>query len=269
MVSLDTTDEEILTTVLRDGPLSVADLSSEVQVERSEIRERLTCLQDDGLVTGESERTVSLTVHGRRVLDAPGTGAVDDRIDTSPAVERELESFDLPPDEEDAVRSAYAFLEYWGDATESELKDAIYAEHPAGYESVDAWWEDCIRDRLASLPSISSPDDGRLWRYTGEPEMEHIRDGRHVAGPTAVGSVRHGIEHVADTEAERAAVRAAFEVVFERGTVSVTDLVDAVYSAHPAGYDTTERWWEDCIRSALATLPHVHTDSTGETVRYE
>lgn len=268
MVALDTTDGDILT-MLRGDPLEIADLSEGIEVDRSEIRERLTRLQDDGLVAEEPEQKFSLTVDGQRVLKATGTGTVDDRIDTSPAVERKLVSFDLAPDEAEAIRSAYAFLKYWGDATKGEITDAIYDEHPAGYDSVDAWWQECIRDHLASLPTVRSPDGGLLWRYTGEIETDTTEDGRHIAGPTAVGSVRHQIEHIECTESERTAVRAAFDFICERGAVSATELMEAVYEDYPAGYETAERWWQDRISGALATLSNVRSDSTGKTWRYE
>lgn len=269
MASLDTTDGEILMLLLRDGPLDSGDISNGIETGRSEIRARLTRLQDDGLVAEDTERTFSLTADGQRVLKATATGTVDDRIDTSPDVERELESLDLAPDEEAAVRSAYVFLKYWGDATAGEIADAIYSEHPAGYDSADAWWRECVRNRLTSLSSISPPDGGLVWQYTGETGREHIQDGRHIAGPTAVGSARHAIEHVELTESERTAVRAAFDVIFEAGTISDAELVEAVYSDYSAGYETAERWWRDCVSGALATLPNVQSDSAGETWRYE
>lgn len=268
-MALDATDGAILRR-LTDGPRRPETLAVALGEEVTAVRERLARLQDEGLVatTADPDGAYAPTVDGRRVVAAPGTGTADDRIDTSPAVERALERLGLGPDRTAALRAAYVFLAFWGDATGAEIGDALFAEHPAGYDDPAAWWDDLVSDGLASLPDVLGPDDDLRWRYAGDAEADAVEDGRHVAGPIAVGSVRHGVDHVAGSPEERTAVRAAFAALFDAGELRAGALVDAVYPDHPAGYDTAPAWWEECVRPALASLPHVTSDASGDIWRY-
>jgi hypothetical protein len=46
------------------------------------------------------------------------------------------------------------------------VRDARYAEYPAGYESAEAWWTDCVRDAFEQLPGVEPVDDTQeRWRY--------------------------------------------------------------------------------------------------------
>ena len=269
MSKLDSIDGCILAEI--SGRFSTVDtLSSRLELDQTEIQERLSRLLDFGLVAEDEDcQQFVLTMDGRRVLAAPANGTVDDRVDTTPAVERALATLEVPPDLEAAIRSAYVFLAFWGDATESEIQDAIYFEHPAGYDSAAAWWNDAVRDRLASLPDVTPPNGELLWQYRGDVEAHLVEDGRHVAGPTAVGSVRHGIDHLTLSPEERSAVRAAFAHVFVNGAATKRELVSEVYASFPAGYDAAERWWEDCILEALSLLPHLRYDPGAESWRYD
>ncbi|HKJ59878.1 MAG TPA: hypothetical protein VKA37_11660, partial [Halobacteriales archaeon] len=62
-----------------------------------ELADRLHDLADNGLVYDLGDGLYERTESGRRVLVASATGADDERVDTSPAVERALEAFDLRP----------------------------------------------------------------------------------------------------------------------------------------------------------------------------
>lgn len=268
MSNLDSVDGGILVAI-GDLGSTVEELSGRLDVGQSAIRKRLGRLREAGLIDKDDRQEFVLTVDGQRVLAAPATGTVDDRIDTTPTVERALASLDVPLDLEAAIRSAYVFLKFWGDATKAEIQDAIYFEHPAGHASADAWWNEAVRDRLASLPEVHPPNGDFLWRYLGDVEVDLVEDGRHVAGPTAMGSVRHGVDHLPLSQEERLAVRKAFAHVFENGSVNKRDLVSDVYPSFPAGYDSSDRWWKECILKAFSMLPHLRYDPQVETWRYD
>lgn len=191
------------------------------------------------------------------------------------AVLEAIEGFGLRPDEERAVRSAFTFLGYWGDATSAEIVDAAYGEEPASYETAARWWDDCVAERLAALPNVDPPADGApdsdgsgagRWRYTGGATVEEPdRDGREVSGSgrnAPFGSVRHGIEELDLTDAERAAARVAFAALSEYGSAATGTLADELYDAHPAGYDSADAW-TDWLDGTFEELPDVDRREDG------
>lgn len=268
-MALDATDGAILRR-LSGGPVPFETLAGSVDESDARLRERLARLRDDGLVdVAGADGAFTLTREGHRVVAAPGNGTADDRIDTPPAVERAIEDADLGPDEAAALRAVYVFLAFWGDATAAEIGDAIFAAHPAGHGSATTWWTEVVAPRLPLLPGIEPPTDGRYWRYAGEAEAAAVEDGRHVAGPAAVGSVRHGVDHLEGPSEERSAVRAAFAALYEAGELTREALEGDLFPRHPAGYDTVEDWWDGAVREGLASLPHVRSDRDGETWWYD
>lgn len=253
-------------------------IESELDASREALDERLSRLVENALVEEVGDGEYELTENGERLLEATPVGDRDDRIDTPEDVERSIEGFDLRPDEERAVRSAFSFLRYWGDATTAEIVDATYGEEPAGYATADRWWDDCVEKRLAALTDVDSPADGAgesngsiesRWRYTGETGVEQPdRDGREVrdtGGEAPFGSVRHGIEELDLTDAERTAARVAFAALSARGGATAEELADALYDEHPAGYDSTDEWssWLD---ETFAELPDVDRREDGSWV---
>lgn len=198
--TLDRHDRAVLAS-LADGPASLGALAGAVDRPRTDLRRRLDALAAGGLVRRREDGDYERTESGRRVLAASATGDDDERIDTPPRVETALHSLDLRPDEADAVRSAFAFLRFRRSATADEIVDATYDEAPAGRDDPRAWWTDCVRDRLASLPAVEPPDgdghgdgdegQGDRWRYVGgregdvEGEGEEVADGRRVLGGSA------------------------------------------------------------------------------------
>lgn len=64
----------------------------------------------------------------------------------------------------DALRAAAEYVAEHGGARSTEVVEAVYPGHRAGYESRDAWWE-FVADRLAGLPGIAR--DGDRWEYRG------------------------------------------------------------------------------------------------------
>jgi hypothetical protein len=249
-------------------------LEGELDVARGELEESLSQLVENALVR-EDEGEYELTENGDRLLEATPTGGRDDRIDAPEDVERAIEGFDLGPDEAAAVRSAFSFLRYWGEATTAEIVDATYSEEPAGYGTAAEWWDDCVAERLAALPDVEAPTNGteesdglavERWRYTDEAAVEEPdRDGREVRDTeerdAPFGSVRHGIEELDLNDAERAAARGAFTALSERGRATGDDLADDVYDEHPAGYDSVDTW-TDWLCEVFEALPGV--DRAGE-----
>ncbi|QLG64220.1 helix-turn-helix transcriptional regulator (plasmid) [Halorarum salinum] len=269
-MKLDADDRTVLA-ALGAEPRPVDALADELDVPPDELDDRLRELADNGLVADLGEGRYRRTDSGRRVL-ATSSGATDNRIDTTPAVERTLAAFDLGPDEAEAVRGVYAFLRYWGRATPDELVDAIYGEDPAGYASGDEWWTGCVREPLSALPDVRPPSEPTAsWRYVGAPEAATPgADGtRRLARPgrQPYGSVKHALESLPLAPAEREAVRAAFGVLRRRGAASEPDIAAATYPAHPAGHPTPEAWWDGLVRDAFRRLPGV-TYGPGGVWRY-
>lgn len=250
-------------------------LDAEFDASSEELDEQLSQLVENALVREVGEGEYELTENGVRVLNATPVGERDERIDTPERVERAIEEFDLRPDEETAVRSAFSFLRYWGQATAAEIVDATYSEEPAGYGTADRWWADCVAERLAALPDVDPPTGGteesggqnaERWRYTdGAVVEEPDRDGREVRGSgtdAPFGSVRHAFEELDLTDAERTAARTAFAVLSEREGATESELADAVYDEQPAGYGSSDEW-SNWLCGLLEELPNVDRREDG------
>lgn len=247
------------------------DLGEELEGTPAALRERLAQLADNALVSDLGDGRYERTESGRRVLVAAATGAVDERVDTTPEVEAALAAFDLGPAEADAVRHAFSLLRYWGAVTEAEIADAVYSEAPAGRETSTAWWDEVVREPLAALPGVEPPaagDEDGPWRYADPPEAgERFADGRRVLSRhhPVYGDVKHALESIDLAPAEREAARAAFGYLYRRGEASEDEVGDAVYPDHPAGYDSPEDWWDGVLRDAFEALPGVEpVDGSGE-----
>ena len=248
---------------------AAGDLADDLGVPAEALEGRLAELADDGLVYDRGDGRFERTESGRRVLVASATGADDERIDTTPAVEAALESLALRPDEADALRHAFALLRYWGRATEAEIADAIYSEAPAGRGSPAEWWEEVVREPLAALPGVDPPgSDGEPWRHAGPPEADQPgTHGRRVLSRhhPVYGDVKHALESLDLSEPEREAARAAFGYLYRRGEATERELGEAVYPDHPAGYDSSAEWWGGFVRDAFDALPGVErADAGGE-----
>lgn len=271
-VTLDDRDRAVLERLL-EGAAAVDDLAAAVPADAEHLRERLPELADNGLVDGDPGGGYRLTDDGARVVEAAGTGAQDDRIDTPPAVEGRVRAFDLPPDREAALRGAFAFLHYWGDATAAEIVDAVYSEAPAGFDDAPTWWRECVRDRLAVLPGVDpARSPGEQWRYEGVAIVDAgSRDGRDVAGAavTEGTSARFALARLDLDPGERRAVRRVFSLLVELGEVSEPEATEQVYPDYDAGYGSPTEWWADGVRPALESLPGVErADGDRERWRY-
>lgn len=270
-ITLDERDREALER-LRDGDADAGSLAEHVGCDPSYLRTRLPELADNGLAERVDDG-YAITASGERAIASTPVGREDDRVDTPAEVERQLESFDLRVDREAAVRSAFAFLSYWDAVSEGELVDAVYSEHPAGFESHEEWWTEFVREHLADLPQVEPPDStDLLWRFTGAPGVEEpTEDGRTAPGDAVPmgSSVTFALEHLDMDDEERSAIRAAFDRLVWASEVSATDLRESVYPDHDAGYGSASEWWDDCIRPAFGHLPGVQpSDESGHVWQY-
>lgn len=278
-ITLDERDRAVLRR-LRQSDADIESLAESVGCRRDGLKDRLPELADNGLVqrvddlsateqSGNSpdiqrepdDDVYRITANGRRVLASSPAGTMDNRIDTSPAAEDVIRSFDLPPDREEAIRNANAFLHYWGAAFPSEIIDAVYSENPAGFGSDEEWWTECVRDHLAELPTVEPSEmSEQPWRYSGIPIVDEITDdGRDAPadGVTPQPNVKYALEHSQLTESERSAVRAAFAYLVSDGEADAAAIKDEIYPDHHAGYDSADEWWTDCIRDGFDQLPGV------------
>jgi len=255
---LDERDLAVLAWLGREGA-DVESLAERTPYDPEFLRDRLPDLVDNGLVQRVDD-VYRTTANGKRAIAGSPAGTMDDRIDTPPAVERRIESFDLRADREESLRKAFAFLRYWGAATGGEIIDGVYSENGAGFESYEDWWTGFVRDRLSALPSVEPPPSiGREWRYAGTPTVEEITsDGRLTVGRAASqSSVKYALEYGSLPDAERSAVRAAFDVLVQEGELTAPEIKDRVYADYDAGYDSAATWWDDCVRDAFSSLPGV------------
>ena len=265
--TLDELDRNLLES-LAEGSKTLEALESAFDVSESTLRDRLSRLVDTALVRAVDAdgETYEATENGRRLLEATPAGARDDRIDTPAHVEDALESMSLRPDEAAAVRNAFSFLRYWGDATTAELIDGVYSETPAGYGTAAEWWDDCVRDRLAALPDVGRSSSGTetvdtVWQYEGRPVVDSPddRDGRVVSDPItssgSIGSVRHGLER-RFSSAELWAARVAFAVVFESRQISVRTLADCISSDPSVAHEAVDDWtnWAATVFSGVPDI---------------
>ena len=268
-ITLDDRDRAILAR-LREGDADVDSLAESVDCSRSYVRDRLPELADNGLVLRVHSDVYTITANGKRTIAGSPAGTMDERIDTPASVERRIASFDLRPDRAEAVRNAFAFLQYWGSAIEAEIIDGVYSENPAGYASPDDWWSECVRDRLADLPLVEpTQSDAGEWRYTETPTVDQpTSDGRSAPDEdaTAGTSVKYALEHSGLDDDELAAVRAAFDLLVREGDASADEFEKRIYPNDDAGYDSSTAWWDDCVRPVFESLPGVELTNEREGV---
>lgn len=268
-ITLTARDTTVLQ-LLADAPATGDQIAETIEYSSSELTDRLEELAENGLLWEREDGTYALTESGSRVLDVPADGSTDSRIDASDEVTQAIEGSDLRPDREEAVFDAFAFLHYWGEASESELIDGIYSENPAGYETTDEWWQEFMRDTLAGLPTIESPTGNEEpWRYTGTPTIEaRTADGRRpFKDPTTYGSVKHALEALDLSAAQHAAVHTVFETLQQRRTATVTEFEQDVYNQVNAEDLSADEWWTQWIEPVLFELPGIE-QMDGNTWRY-
>ncbi|MFC3957087.1 winged helix-turn-helix domain-containing protein [Halovivax cerinus] len=253
--TLDALGRAILEAI-ESGRAVDGSLESDLDADGPAVADRLAQLVDNGLIredaeTGRGGGTTGyeVTENGLRLLDSRPVAPRANRVDTPATVDRTIADFDLRPDEDAAVRNAFWFLRFWGDATSAEIVDAAYSEEPAGYETADRWWDDCVRDRLAALPDVQVVVEESIewydrWTYDGTPVVERDdRDGRSIADPVdepRFASARHAVETTPLDEDDRAYARAAFAALARRGRASTDELRAAVAHGRGKRSDATD-----------------------------
>ena len=174
-------EDEALLKQIRSGRNTVNNIASATGYDSAALAQRLDRMAENDLVRDIGQEAYDLTESGQRVLNTSDNKKTGEGIDTSDAVERDLAAFGLPIEREESVRRAFTFVRSSEEATSTEIKDAVYDERPAGYESADEWWEQCVRGHLADLPHIEQPSgDGDEWRYTGPKTDTESADGRRM-----------------------------------------------------------------------------------------
>lgn len=243
---LTATDERVLA-ALADAPAGVDAIATRIDEPPERVAERLSAMADNELVVEDGE--YRLTDSGRRVLDAPGDGTADDRIDVPDDVRAAIEALDFRPDREDALLAAVAFVRYWGEASESELIDAVYSAHPAGFGDHREWQRGIVHGALDGVPGVSS--DGNVWSWERADANDH-RDGRNAPDDaTAFASVKHAFETIDPSADVRSPAHDAFALLLDRGTARDDELrADLDASAD-------ENWWTERVTPVLAALPGV------------
>lgn len=269
-MKLEERDKQVLA-LIGTQSRSVSDIAESLNVSPADLTERLADLADNGLVYDLGDGCYKRTESGRRVLLTSTPDITDERIDTSPEIEQVIDGYGLRADEADAVRHAFTFLRYWGRVTKAEIIDAIYSEATAGRQTSEQWWNEVVREPLATLPDVKRPTtEDEPWRYTGMPEAGNLfTDGRLVLSRThpVYGDIKHALESLDLTEAEQDAVRTAFGYLYRRGEVTERGLRETVYPKHTAGFESSQAWWEEVVSDAFEALPGVEQTSES-TWRY-
>ncbi|WP_101295458.1 FACT complex subunit Spt16 family protein [Halegenticoccus soli] len=265
--TLTEADRAVLASLF-DGPRDVPGLAARTDWTPEELTERAEYFADNGLVRERDDGRIELTASGRRIVLAPGDGSADDDIDLPERAREALAALGLRADQADAVRHAFAFLAYWGEATAAELREGVYTEAPAGYGSPDDWWTDCVRDALAALPEVEPPaEDGGPWRYARDAEgADPAAEGWKMLDTTAPHEPYTSLTHVLTDEsasaAERAAVVAAFETLRERGETDDESIREAARRCEH-GDELDEEWFEGRLIELLGSVPFVFRTSDG------
>ncbi|MFD1641076.1 hypothetical protein [Halohasta litorea] len=218
---------------LSTGPQTAGSLAAHAADDPDRLADRLDVLADSGVVR-RTDETYELTDSGRRVLAAPGDGSADGWIDVPLAVERELGSQTIDEPCAAAIRAAYGFLQYWGEATASELRDAIFFEQTAGYDDRHQWWAECVEPMFRELPAVRRLDSDLLaarWHSDRPPGVDDAADGRAVFGSTdgqPFGNARRAIEAQVESDDQRVVIREAFAALETRGQATEETLRNVV-----------------------------------------
>lgn len=282
-ITLTERDRSVLR-VLADAPASSERLAEEIEYSDSdsELTDRLGELAENGLLWERDDGTYALTESGSRALETPMDRSGDSRIDAPDHLRKAIAALDLRPERAEAVFDAVAFLQYWGEASESELIDGIYSEKPGGYESTAEWWQLFMRDTLAELPDIDPPTadtdtDTDSWQYTAADTEERTEDGRNrFDGPTqtqSYGSVKHALEVLDLPSDQHTAVHAAFAVLCHNKTATETELKRTSYEEGSPDMPV-DAWWSQRVEPVLRELPGIERrneqtwEYTGDTTDY-
>lgn len=93
----------------------------------------------------------------------------------------DLDALDLPGHDADLlerrrrlVGAAVAYLADAGEARRGEFVAALREDHPAGYDSVDGWW-DCLKHGLRQVARVRNADAStQTWRFRDVRGRVHV-----------------------------------------------------------------------------------------------
>ncbi|MFA9428541.1 hypothetical protein [Natronorubrum sp. A-ect3] len=135
--------------------LEKADAYDELQEQEQppEPRERVSEDVDDG-VTEADESVDETTSHPLKdvleTIDVPGSG-------TKATARRE------------AVRAAMDHIREHGAAQPNDLREHVYPDHPAKYETANSWWKNCVYKGLVQLAErddrLEKADTTGVWSW--------------------------------------------------------------------------------------------------------
>lgn len=165
-----------------------------------------------------------------------------------------------------------------GSITLDDRDRAILGNLAEGERGVDALADDVaidldyLRERLPELA-----DNGLVDRV-GDDAFALTESGKQVVvtssaaasddeGTPVQGTLDDRIDTPPDVEEAlaalslrpdwEAAVRGVYAFLHYWGMASAGEIIDAIYSEHPAGFAASETWWTECVRPGLASLPTV------------
>lgn len=144
---------------------------------------------DDAAAALSSVETSRVDAFARRALSQTREQLGDDvetgidytartRVEDAPlgAEITDLDAIELPGHDEElvarrrvAVGAALAFLKDAESARRSDFVDALYEDYPAGYETVDSWWN-CLKRGLRQVDRVKPADENsRVWGFRTTP----------------------------------------------------------------------------------------------------
>ena len=262
-----TADDRDLLAALEPAPATADELAARVDRPADELTERLDFMADNGLLR-RVDAEYALTDDGQRLLRAPGDGTADETIDAPEEVVATLRDAGLRADQFDAVLGAFAFLQFWGEATAAEIADGAFSEEPLGFRSAHAWWTEFARDHLAALPGVEPPDADGFWRFSGRPGVADVSDdgrkvvfGQSTDRPRAYASATEAMVDTGLSDDRRLAVAAALAVLQRTDEADAETLREAAADA-----SADAEWLESDLLDTLERLPGVVRE--GDRWRY-
>lgn len=160
-------------------PLTAGDVLDELDCSRRTAHNKLNELVDRGDLetrkVGARSRVWWRSIDPDDVRPAGTDESLDEtpESDHPPEVTEAIGEADLPGSgprldaRREALSAAYEYLTDHPEAKKADFLRDVYAEHPAGYESAEAWWN-AIQPALKTLPGVDPPEErGHLWHFLG------------------------------------------------------------------------------------------------------
>ena len=150
-------------------PLTASDVMEAVDCSRRTAHNKLETLVERGRL-----KTRKVGARSRVWWVPMERGDDHDHADDRPlAVANAIEEASLPGSgptleaRREALSAAYDYLAANPEAKKADFLRDVYHDHPAGYESAEAWWN-AIQPALKDLPGVDPPSErGHLWHFLG------------------------------------------------------------------------------------------------------